>query len=80
MSKKCKCNCVDECCEGKKNFFWLIPVVLLAVTGFGLFGPKKIRKSGFGRVLKIILAFLWGGVMIFSVFSVKKALKEYAEH
>ena len=58
MSKKCKCNCVDECCEGKKNFFWLIPVVLLVVTGFGLFGPKKIRKSGFGRVLKIILAFL----------------------
>lgn len=79
MSRKCDCKCTDECCSEKKGFFWLIPIVLLVITGFGLFGPKKIRESGFGKVLKIILAFLWGAVMIFSVFIVKKALKNYAE-
>lgn len=78
MSKKCDCKCTDESCKGKKCFLWIVPVVLLVITGFGLFGPKKIRKSGFGRVLKIVLAFLWGAVMIFSVFKVKKALKDFA--
>lgn len=77
MAKSCKCEKCD--CGKKKCFFWLIPVVLLIATAFGLFGPKKIRKSGFGKIFKIVLAFLWGGVMIFSVFSVKKALKEFAE-
>lgn len=84
MSKK-NC-CKDEVCEcgcekgGKKSFKWLliIPAVLLiGGTVFGQAGPKKVRKSTFGKNMNYAVAFFWGVVAIVAVALGKKAIKNF---
>ena len=84
MSKKncckdegCCCDCGGEC---KKSFKWLliIPAVLLiGGTIFGQAGPKKVRKSTFGKKFNFAIAFVWGIVAIVAVALGKKMIKSF---